>query len=341
MEPLIEEVELARAGAPGGPLASPDGASAKKIDTQRKSPTQIALARLRKDKIAMICLGIFLFFVMIAVFAPLLTKLEGQDSTTLHQDLLDQYGFPTLVANGEHWFGVEPRLGRDLFARFVYGARPSLIVACSVTAITGIIGVIAGLLAGFMGGWVDRIISWVIDFVLSLPYLLFAIAVPAVLLTIFVGDATTAGANEVTTARFVSLILVLSFFGWASLARLIRGEVLSLREREFVAAAKVLGVPTRKVLFKELLPNLVAPMIISTSLALPTYIVAEAGLTFLGVGLVEPTPSWGLTIANATTYYRADPLYLWLPVVAISVLVLALSLLGDAIRDAFDPRTRR
>jgi peptide/nickel transport system permease protein len=196
-------------------------------------------------------------------------------------------------------------------------------------------------MAGFIGGWVDRIISWIIDFVLSLPYLLFAIAVPAVLLTVFVGDATQAGTSEVTKARFASLILVLTFFGWASLARLIRGEVLSLREREFIAAAKVLGVPTRKVLFKELLPNLVAPIIISTSLALPTYIVAEAGLTFLGVGLVEPTPSWGLTIANATTYYRADPLYLWLPVLAISILVLALSLLGDSIRDAFDPRTRR
>jgi peptide/nickel transport system permease protein len=192
-----------------------------------------------------------------------------------------------------------------------------------------------------MGGWVDRIISWIIDFFLSLPYLLFAIAVPAVLLTLFVGDATQAGTSDVTKARFASLILVLSFFGWASLARLIRGEVLSLREREFIAAAKVLGVPTRKVLFKELLPNLVAPIIISTSLALPTYIVAEAGLTFLGVGLVEPTPSWGLTIAYATTYYRADPLYLWLPVLAISILVLALSLLGDSIRDAFDPRTRR
>ncbi|WP_433367569.1 ABC transporter permease [Actinoplanes sp. CA-142083] len=340
MEPLIEEAGVERVGAPIDAMTTPTG-EAKKVETRRKSPTQIALARLRKDRLAMVCLGIFLFFVAIAVFAPLLAKLEGQDPTTLHQDLLDQYGLPTISATPDHWFGVEPRLGRDLFARFVYGARPSLIVAISVTVITGVVGVIMGLLAGFLGGWADRIISWIIDFVLSLPYLLFAIAVPAVLLTIFVGDATEAGTSDVTKARFASLILVLSFFGWASLARLIRGEVLSLREREFIAAAKVLGVPTRKVLFKELLPNLVAPIIISTSLALPTYIVAEAGLTFLGVGLVEPTPSWGLTIAYATTYYRADPLYLWLPVLAISILVLALSLLGDSIRDAFDPRTRR
>jgi ABC-type dipeptide/oligopeptide/nickel transport system permease subunit len=340
VEPLIEEATLERAGAPIDAMTTPTG-GATKVETRRKSPTQIALARLRKDKLAMICLGIFVFFVLIAVFAPLLAKLEGQDPTTLHQDLLDQYGLPTISATPDHWFGVEPRLGRDLFARFVYGARPSLIVAISVTVLTAVIGVVMGLLSGFMGGWVDRVISWIIDFVLSLPYLLFAIAVPAVLLTVFVGDASTAGTSDVTKARFASLILVLTFFGWAGLARLIRGEVLSLREREFIAAAKVLGVPTRKVLFKELLPNLVAPIIISTSLALPTYIVAEAGLTFLGVGLVEPTPSWGLTIAYATTYYRADPLYLWLPVLAISILVLALSLLGDSIRDAFDPRTRR
>ena len=339
MEPLIEG-QTAHLVAPLDAM-TPSTGEAKHVETRHKSPTQIALARLRKDRVAMICLGVFTFFVLIAVFAPLLAALEGQNPHELHQDLTDEFGFPTIVATSDHWFGVEPRLGRDLFARFVYGARPSLIVACSVTAITGIIGIIMGLVAGFLGGWVDRIISWIIDFVLSLPYLLFAIATPAVLLTIFVGDATTAGAGDVTRARFASLIIVLSALGWAGLARLIRGEVLSLREREFIAAAKVLGVPTHKVLFKELLPNLVAPIIISTSLALPTYIVAEAGLTFLGVGLVEPTPSWGLTISNATTYYRADPIYLWLPVVAISTLVLALSLLGDAIRDAFDPRTRR
>jgi peptide/nickel transport system permease protein len=340
VEPLIEEAALEGKGASLDAMTAPTG-DAKKVGAGHKSPTQIALSRLRKDRVAMICLGIFAFFVLIALLAPLLAKLEGQDTTTLHQDLLDEYGFPTISATSEHWFGIEPRLGRDLFARFVFGARPSLIVAITVTAITGVVGVVMGLLSGFLGGWIDRVISWVVDFVLSLPYLLFAIAAPALILSIMGDNPTEADVSQVTKSRFIALILVLSFFGWASLARLIRGEVLSLREREFIAAAKVLGVPTRKVLFKELLPNLVAPIIISTSLALPTYIVAEAGLTFLGVGLVEPTPSWGLTISNATTYYRADPLYLWLPVLAISILVLALSLLGDSIRDAFDPRTRR
>jgi len=342
VEPMIEEAALTRTPASTDAMTAPtDATPGKKISTRGKSPTAIALARLRKDRVAMVCAAIFVFFVFIAVFAPLLVKIEGQDTTTLHQDLIDQYGFPTIGPTSEHWFGVEPRLGRDLFARWVYGARPSLIVATSVTIFTTIMGVIIGLIAGFVGGWTDRILSWIIDFVLSLPYLLFAIAVPAVLLAMFVGNSGGASAEETAKVRFISLILVLSFFGWASLARLIRGEVLSLREREFISAAKVLGVPTRNVLFKELLPNLVAPIVISTSLALPSYIVTEAGLTVLGVGLTEPTPSWGLTIAAAETYYRADPLYLWLPVIAITVLVLALSLLGDSIRDAFDPRTRR
>jgi peptide/nickel transport system permease protein len=313
----------------------------ERVLSRGKSPTAIALTRLYKDNVAMTCAAIVTVFVLIALLAPLLAKLEGQDPTTLHQDLVDQYGFPIIGPNSEHWFGVEPRLGRDLFARFVYGARPSLIVATSATIISTIIGVVVGLVTGFLGGWIDRVLSWFVDFVLSLPYLLFAIAVPAVLLAVFVGTAEGADPNQVATVRFYSLILVLSFLGWASLARLIRGEVLSLREREFIAAAKVLGVPTHKVLFKELLPNLVAPIVISVSLALPTYIVAEAGLTFLGVGLTEPTPSWGVTIAAAQNYYRADPLYLWIPVLAISILVLSLSLLGDSIRDAFDPRTRR
>ncbi|WP_027343758.1 ABC transporter permease [Hamadaea tsunoensis] len=335
MEPVITGTDpiaepMAQAGtAPGG------------VKTVSKSPTRIALARLRKDRVAMICLGIFVAFLLIAIFAPLLAKLEGQDYTTRNFDLIDDFGYPTVGPSSTHWFGVEPRIGRDLFARWAYGARPSLLVAIITTLITTFVGVVAGLVSGFLGGWVDRVISWVIDFVLSLPYLLFAIAFPAVILSIIYGNEEGATPEQVGRVRFISLISVLSIFGWAGLARLIRGQVLSLREREFIAAAKVLGVPTRRVLFKELLPNIIAPIVVSASLALPGYIVAEAGLTFLGVGLLEPTPSWGVTIAAAQNFYRADPLYLWLPVLGITILVLALSLLGDAIRDAFDPRTRR
>jgi len=342
VEPLAQEAE--ELAHPGLLSAEPETTGAtpeQRAKTRGKSPTRIALTRLRKDRTAMICLTILAFFVVIAVFAPLLAKLEGQNYTSLHQDLIDEYGYPTIGPNSQHWFGIEPRLGRDLFARWVYGARPSLIVASLATVISTVIGVVIGLVSGFAGGWIDRILSWIIDFVLSLPYLLFAIAVPAVILTVFVGNKEGADAQQVATVRFYALIFVLSILGWANLARLVRGEVLSLREREFIQAARVIGVPTSKVLFKELLPNLIAPIVISTSLALPAFIVNEAALTVLGVGLTEPTPSWGVTISAATNYYRADPLYLWLPVAGITILVLALSLLGDSIRDAFDPRTRR
>ncbi|MEV6270480.1 ABC transporter permease [Kribbella sp. NPDC051936] len=305
-----------------------------------KSPTRVAVDRLRKDRVAVVCAGVVLFFILIAVLAPLLTKIEGSDIGTFHPELVDEYGFPTFAANAQHWFGVEPKTGRDNFARWVYGARPSLVVAFVATLFGTIVGVLMGLLAGFLGGWVDRVISWLVDFVLSLPYLLFAIALVPIVESMR-GGSFNLSPEEQASTRFIVLIFVLSFFGWAGLARIIRGEVLSLREREFVLAAKAIGVPTSQVLFKELLPNLVAPIVISASLALPAYVTAEAGLSFLGVGLIEPVPSWGQTIATATNWFKADPLYLWLPVLGITALVLALALLGDAVRDAFDPKTRR
>ncbi len=305
-----------------------------------KSPTRVAVDRLRKDKVAVVCAFVVLFFILIAIFAPVLTKIEGGDIGTFHPELVDEYGFPTFAVNAQHWFGVEPKTGRDNFARWVYGARPSLVIAFVATLSGTVIGVVMGLLAGFLGGWVDRIISWFVDFVLSLPYLLFAIAMVPIVESMR-GGSFNLSPEEQASTRFFVLIFVLSFFGWAGLARIIRGEVLSLREREFVLAAKAIGVPTRQVLFKELLPNLVAPIVISASLALPAYVTAEAGLSYLGVGLIEPVPSWGQTIANATNWFKADPLYLWLPVLGITALVLAMALLGDAIRDAFDPKTRR
>ncbi|GAA1561874.1 ABC transporter permease [Kribbella sancticallisti] len=305
-----------------------------------KSPTRVALDRLRKDKVAVACACVVLFFILIAVFAPLLTKLEGADIGTFNPALVDEYGFPLSGPTAEHWFGVEPKTGRDNFARWVFGAQPSLIVAFVATLFGTVVGVLMGLLAGFLGGWVDRVISWVIDFVLSLPYLLFAIAMVPIVESLR-GGSFTLTPDEQASTRFYVLIFVLSFFGWAGLARIIRAEVLSLREREFVLAARAIGVPTRQVLSKELLPNLVAPIVISASLSLPAYVTAEAGLSFLGVGLIEPKPSWGQTIASATNWFKADPLYLWLPVLGITALVLALALLGDSVRDAFDPKTRR
>lgn len=304
------------------------------------SPSKIAFRRLRADRMALACMVVVAFFILVAIFAPLLSALEGQNFTDFHTDLTDEFGFPTIGTNSEHWFGVEPRTGRDLFAMWTYGARPSLIIAFVAATFSTVIGVAMGLVAGFLRGWVDSVIGWVIDFFLCLPFLLICIATVPVVVSI-AGGVEALSPDDNARIRFFVLLAVLVAFGWAGLARLIRGEVISLREREFIAAAKVIGVPTYQVLLRELLPNLVAPIVVSLSLAIPSYVVAEAGLSFLGVGLIDPIPSWGQMISRATTYYKVDPLYLWLPVVGVSALTLALSWLGDSIRDAFDPKTRR
>jgi len=216
----------------------------------------------------------------------------------------------------------------------LYGLRTSLIVATIATILTTIIGIVLGLLAGFSRGWLDRLLSFTIDLFLTLPYLLVALAVAPIIVSRFRNNV-----NDLGKVQAASLILILVAFGWMGLARLIRGQVLSLREREFILAAEVIGVPTRKVLFKELLPNLVAPIVVATSLALPGFVAAEAGLSFLGLGLTG-IPSLGKMISDATRYYSDYPLYLWVPVSVVAILVLTLNLLGDSIRDAFDPKTR-
>jgi ABC-type dipeptide/oligopeptide/nickel transport system permease subunit len=317
----------------------PTPAAAVKVKPGR-SPSQIAFERLRADKVAVISFFVVIFFIVVAIFAPFLAGLSGQNPTHVDADLIDLYGYPTIGFTSDHWFGVEPRLGRDLFARWVYGARPSLIVAFISASATTVVGTVAGLVAGFLGGVVDRVISWVIDFVLALPFLLFVLAAVPIATSWF-GNPEDMDAVQISQLRMWILIGVFALLGWAGLARLVRGEVLSLREREFVQAAKAIGVPTRRVLFREILPNLSGPIIVSLTIAIPGYVSAEAGLSLLGAGMIEPTPSWGRTISDATNFFAADPLYLLMPMLAVTALVLSLSLLGDAVRDAFDPNTRR
>jgi peptide/nickel transport system permease protein len=306
-----------------------------------RSPTQIAMARLKADKIAVTCILVTIFFVLIAVFAPLLTSLFGVE---LHQGnpvtQLDQFNFP-LYGPPDHGFtwkaplGIAPNTADDLTAEWLYGARTSLFVATVSTVVATLIGVVVGLVAGFSRGWLDRIINFFIDVFLSLPFILVALAVAPILVSRF-GQQP----GKLVFWQFASLLIVLSLFGWMTLARLVRGEVLSLREREFVMAARVIGVPTRRILFKELLPNLIAPIIVSISLGLPAFVTAEAGLAYLGIG-VTGYPSWGQTINKAVNFFNTYPLYLYAPVVGVLALVMALNLLGDAVRDAFDPKTRR
>ncbi len=306
-----------------------------------RSPMQIAMARLRHDKIAMVCLFTVLLFILIALFAPLLTQmfgveLDGGDPS----DDLDQFNFPLIGPpdNGFTWeapLGISPNEADDNLAEWFYGARTSLSIATVSTLAATLIGVTIGLVAGFSRGWLDKVINFVIDVFLSLPFLLVALALAPIIVSRF-GNSP----EQLKFWQFTSLLIVLSLFGWMTLARLVRGEVLSLREREFIQAARVIGVPTRRILFKELLPNLMAPIIVSISLGLPAFVTAEAGLAYLGIGVVG-VPSWGQTIDKAVPYFSTYPLFLYAPVAGVFLLVVALNLLGDAVRDAFDPKTRR
>ena len=311
-----------------------------------KSPTRIALRRLRSDKVAMISGTTVVVLILLGLLAPVITSVMGiYYSTTdpnapLPTEVLSYDGYPAVGPpyypfTWEHPLGLAPQTGVDNLARLLYGLRTSLAVATAATVISTIVGVSIGLVAGFARGWLDRVISFVIDLFLSFPFLLGALSLAPIIVSRFSTDL-----DALAKAQVFALVTVLVVFGWMGLARLIRGQVLSLREREFVQAAQVMGVPTRQILFKELLPNLVAPIVVAVSLSMPAYVAAEAGLSYLGLGLTG-VPSLGQTINEAVNSFSKYPLYLWAPVITVMVLVLALNLLGDAIRDAFDPKTRR
>jgi ABC-type dipeptide/oligopeptide/nickel transport system permease subunit len=311
-----------------------------------KSPTRIAFDRLRSDKVAVISGGTVLLLIVLGLLAPVICSALGvyydvsQPGAPMPTEVLSYDGYP---ASGppfypftwEHPLGLAPGTGVDNLGRLLYGLRTSLSIAAAATVLSTVIGVTIGLVAGFARGWADRVISFVIDLFLSFPFILGALALAPIIASRFSTDL-----EALARAQVFALVAVLVVFGWMGLARLIRGQVLSLREREFIQAAQVMGVPTRRILFKELLPNLVAPIVVAISLSLPAYVAAEAGLSYLGIGLTG-VPSLGQTIDDAVAKFEVYPLYLWAPVITVMVLVLALNLLGDAVRDAFDPKTRR
>lgn len=325
--------------AEAAPSAAEEAAvSADAKAVQGRSLGRIAWERLKRDKLALTGGIVVLFLIVVALLAPVITSLLGQDPNEYHEELIDPlFGTPTGSfggISGDHLLGVEPVNGRDIFARILYGARISLLVGFLSAIVAVVIGTILGILAGFFGGWVDSAISRVMDGLLAFPQLLFIIALVSVMPNEMLGLTGTG-------VRLFVMILVIGFFGWPYIGRVVRGQTLSLREREYVEAARSLGAGRFYILFKELLPNLVAPIIVYTTMMIPTNILTEAALSFLGVGVKPPTASWGQMLSNAIDYYKSDPTYMVIPGVAIFITVLAFNLFGDGVRDALDPKGSR
>ncbi|WAU85118.1 ABC transporter permease [Streptomyces sp. Qhu-G9] len=309
-----------------------------------RSPGRLAWLRFRRDRTGVVSAYVVLFFFVAGVGAPLIARVYGKDPyTTYGQNtagLLNDFGFPVRPnggISGDFWFGVEPQLGRDVFTLLLYGIRNSLLIATVTTLLVTLLGIVVGLTAGYLGGRTDYLVGRVIDILLAFPSTLFFIAFWPVMISILVSPED----NTPTWLTVVSLISVMTAFGWAPIARLLRGEVLALREREFVEASKVTGASPARIIFKELLPNLWTPILIQATLALPMYVTTEAALAFLGVGLSDPTPDWGVMIQRGAQVYQIDITYMLFPGLAMVIFVIAFNLLGDSVRDALDPRTRR
>jgi peptide/nickel transport system permease protein len=300
-----------------------------------RSPGRIAWTRLKRDKVALGGGLVVVLLILVAVFAPVIVHFLGHDPNEFHENLIDpDLGTPKGAFGGmskDFLLGVEPVNGRDVFSRIVYGARISLLVAFLAALVSVVIGSVLGAVAGFLGGWVDAAISRVMDLLLAFPQLLFTIALVSV-----VPDKVWGLSG--TGVRMGVLIVVIGFFGWPYIGRIVRGQTISLREREFVEAARSLGAGRSYILFRELLPNLVAPILVYTTLIIPTNILSEAALSFLGAGVKPPTPSWGKMLSDAVATYQADPTYMVVPGVAIFITVLAFNLFGDGLRDALDPK---
>ena len=298
-----------------------------------RSPLQLFWRRLRKDRVAMVSLAFIAFLVVVAIAAPLIVKILGLPGPYVQNlNLTDQFGSP-LGPSLAHPFGVD-QLGEDVMSRVIYGTRVSLEVGIVGTAIATVIGVAFGIVAGYYRGSVDTLLSRTVDVVLSIPILLLGLGIGAACeVRGCVGGHVSSGTGVI--------IFLIAFVNWTYIYRIVRGLVLSLREREFVDASRALGASNARIMFREILPNIVAPVIVYATLLIPLNILLEASLSFLGVGVRPPTASWGQMIAAATPIFNTAWWYMVFPGLALLFTVLAFNLLGDGLRDALNPRTAR
>jgi len=321
-------------------LAKKLGVATKAGEITSRSPRQIAWMRFKRNKVGMVAAWVSAIILMLSLFAPLVCKVLGINPDELNLDLIDSSGIPTLPNGGislEHPLGLTPGIGRDLLANLLYGSRISFTVAILTTSMTLFIGLIVGIVGGYFRGRIDDYLGRFTDFLLAFPafFMIVALSDP------MVARIQDIGLAQGNSARIVFLIFFLSFFGWPGFSRLVRSQVLSLRERDFVTAAQAMGASRRRIIFKELLPNLWAPVIVVVSLSLPGYLAAEAVFSFLGIGIQAPATTWGILLDNSRRFVTVYPNFFLIVAGSLVLVVLAFNLVGDALRDALDPRSER
>jgi peptide/nickel transport system permease protein len=288
-----------------------------------RSPWRLAWARLRSDRVAIACATVILLISLFALFAPLVAHITGHGPND--QDLtngLTPAGLPK-GPSAQFWFGTDD-LGRDVFVRVAYGARISLIAGVVASFLACTIGVLVGMTAGYFGGTVDTFLARAMDVILSFPFLLFAIA-----LISLVGPSLTVA------------IGIIVFFSWAAVGRIVRGQTLSIKEREYIEAARSLGASDVRIMFVDIFPNLLAPVLVYLALLIPASIAFEATLSFLGLGVVPPTASWGNMLSESLGFYQVAWWFELFPGLFLLATTLSFNLLGDSVRDALDPRGER